>query len=324
MSETLRVGIQAQAARSYHEDAAGILLNPNDDSDLASALLGDATGVELVMIPKFPALYDAAEGKNGQAARFPDGLDYIVAAEQSTAMRRWVHRSTDQLFRPDRSLYVHRRAWLRVPLGIVVSRQTIDISALQNPPAGKKVYIHVQEEALEQCETQLDKLLPNAKIMLEDDGAGAVTEIVTNTELDPYHIAIAGPAAAEANGGIYTGMQLNAADAATSFLLMSRTPKINPLAHKSLIVVTEKEDFPGSLASIQDSFSGPNKQELKVNLTLINSRPTETIGRYDFILEASVSIENTSMREALQMIGDAGHDIKIIGSFDEIGLDRAA
>lgn len=306
MSEVITVGIQAEAPRSYHE--------------MAAELFFPDTAIELVRIGTFPALYDAVESKNGQKARFPTGLDYIVAAEQSTAMKRWVHRSTDQLFRPDRNLYVHRRAWLRVPLGLVAASSTLTLERLQNPEEGKKVYVHTQEEALEQCEDALTKLLPNAKKIYENDSAGAVQEIVSGSLNGGYHIAIAGPAAAEANGGFYMGRQLNHQDAATSFMLISRQPAHNPNATKSLIIVTEKEDYPGSLAAIQSAFTGSAEEEDKINLSSINSQPTKTIGRYRFILEAERGMQELSMREAVSTIEAQGHEVRVIGSYDVIEL----
>ncbi len=306
MSELITVGIQAEAPSSYHEMAVELLF-PN-------------TAIELVRIGTFPALYDAIESKNGQADRFPTGLDYIVAAEQSTAMKRWVHRSTDQLFRPDRNLYVHRRAWLRVPLGLVAASSTLTLEMLQNPDYGKKVYVHTQEEALEQCEDALTKLLPNAKKIYENDSAGAVQEIASGSLNGGYHIAIAGPAAAKANGGFYMGRQLNHQNAATSFVLISRQPAHNPKATKSLIIVTEKEDYPGSLAAIQSAFTGSAEEEDRINLSSINSQPTETIGRYRFILEAEKGMQKSSMQAAVASIRAQGHDVRVVGSYDEIGL----
>ncbi len=302
MPETLRVGVQAEAPGSYHE--------------LAARLFFPDVPLELIYLPTFKSLYDAHEGRNGQTQNYPDGLDYIVAAEQSTAMKRWVTRSTDQLFRPDREIQAHRRAWVPVPLGLVASRPHVSLDTVRRAQKPKwsirerRVHVHVQEEALEQCEVLLENVLPGAEIVHANDGAGAVNTI--RKKHSGIHLAIAGPEAAQANGGYYMGEQLNAADAATSFLLISRGGALNQRATKSLIVVNPHENQAGSLGRIYNEFA-----DRGIDLSHINSEPT-TVGRFRFILEANAGAHTSEMQDALRAIQENGDNTKIVGSVDEI------
>ncbi|MFD1706485.1 prephenate dehydratase [Siminovitchia sediminis] len=102
----------------------------------------------------------------------------------------------------------------------------------------------------------------------------------------------------------------------TRFLIVTNEKPEVIQASKSMLLITPGEDRPGLLAIILNIFSS-----LDINLTWIESRPTKKkLGTYRFFVQAEMGIQEVNMQKAVSILRTYGHDVRVLGSFDETKL----
>ena len=131
-------------------------------------------------------------------------------------------------------------------------------------------------------------------------------------------VACVGPAAA----GELHGLVPLATDVAdmkgnhTRFLVVAKAAVPAPSGHdKTTIVLTQREDKPGSLVSILHEFSARN-----LNLSRLTSRPTRTtLGQYCFIVDVDGHIDDEVVANCLRNVRAKHADVKFLGSYPAAG-----
>jgi prephenate dehydratase len=103
----------------------------------------------------------------------------------------------------------------------------------------------------------------------------------------------------------------------TRFVAVAPTGIPAPTGHdKSMIVVFQRADRPGSLLSILQEFAAR-----AVNLTKLESRPTKKgLGDYCFIIDLEGHITDELVADCLRDIHSKQQDVKFLGSFPAAGV----
>ncbi len=164
-----------------------------------------------------------------------------------------------------------------------------------------------------QCRKYLDKEVPTAEVK----AANSTAEAALLASEDPTVAAIGPAHAAERYG-----LSILAPDIAdhvgnqTRFVLVAPAGVPAPSGHdKTTVVLTQREDKPGSLVSILQEFSARN-----INLSRLSSRPVKTeLGRYCFIIDLDGHIADDVTAQALRNIRAKFADVKFLGSYPAAG-----
>jgi len=164
-----------------------------------------------------------------------------------------------------------------------------------------------------QCRRFLGKELPEASVTAANSTADAARRAAT----EPGLAAIGPKMAARAHG-----LEVLAADIAdhagnqTRFVLVAPGGVPQATGHdKSTVVITQREDRPGSLVGILEEFSARN-----INLSRLSSRPVKTLlGQYCFIIDLDGHVADDVVANALRSIRAKHADVKFLGSYPAAG-----
>lgn len=175
----------------------------------------------------------------------------------------------------------------------------------------KTVYSHPVANA--QCREFFHKELPDAEIKV----ANSTSEGAVMAAEQPGLGAIGPSLAAEKQG-----LELLATDIAdhtgnqTRFVLVAPDGVPRRTGHdKTTVVLTQREDKPGSLVSILQEFSARS-----INLSRLSSRPVKTaLGNYCFIVDLDGHVADDVVAECLQNIRAKHADVKFLGSYPMAG-----
>jgi len=99
----------------------------------------------------------------------------------------------------------------------------------------------------------------------------------------------------------------------TRFLLVGHTPfeKAGAPLHKTSILVTLPEDYPGALHQVLSAFAWR-----RINLSRIESRPTKKkLGNYYFFIDIEMSLDTVLLPAAIAEIEAIGCKVRILGSY---------
>ena len=102
----------------------------------------------------------------------------------------------------------------------------------------------------------------------------------------------------------------------TRFLLVGHTPFERPEAklHKTSILVTLPEDYPGALHQVLSAFAWR-----RINLSRIESRPTrKKLGSYYFYIDIEMSLDSVLLPAAIAEIEAIGCQVRILGSYPSL------
>jgi prephenate dehydratase len=105
----------------------------------------------------------------------------------------------------------------------------------------------------------------------------------------------------------------------TRFLLVGNTPyeQENVLIHKTSILITLPEDYPGALHQVLSAFAWR-----RINLSKIESRPTKKkLGNYYFYIDIELSLDNVLVPGAIAEIEAIGCQVRILGSYPSLPFE---
>ncbi|MEZ5227976.1 MAG: prephenate dehydratase [Acidimicrobiales bacterium] len=127
-------------------------------------------------------------------------------------------------------------------------------------------------------------------------------------------LAAVGPAIAGQQYGLDT-LAANIADHPdnqTRFLVVGRDTIPAPTGHdRTTIMITQREDKPGSLVTILQEFAARG-----INMSLLISRPAKTsLGNYHFIIDLHGHINDDLVASCLQAVRAKHADVKFLGSY---------
>lgn len=254
----------------------------------------DLANDDLVPLPKFfDVLAATAEGETDLG---------FVAIEN--AIEGTVNITLDALAF-DHDLLIQREVVLDIQLNLMAKRGSslADLTVVGSHPV-----------AIAQCRKYLHKEIPDVKVK----AANSTAESALLASEDPTVGAI-GPAISAANYGLDV-LARDIADHAgnqTRFVLVGPSGVPKPSGHdKTTVVLTQREDKPGSLVSILQEFSARN-----INLSKLSSRPVKTaLGQYCFIVDLNGHISDDVIAEALRNIRAKYADVKFLGSYPADGI----
>lgn len=134
----------------------------------------------------------------------------------------------------------------------------------------------------------------------------------------PGVVALAGPTAGERYGlvPVATGVE-DRPGARTSFFLLARTlaPAAAEASARTFLVVAPSANRPGVLVEVLRAFSARG-----LDLTSVASRPLGAGPfRYCFLLQVRARREDAELRSALEELGELGHHVKFLGTFEADG-----
>lgn len=177
--------------------------------------------------------------------------------------------------------------------------------------------IYSQREAIAQCETWIDAILPETEVHDMHDTAGSV-EYVKQTN-DMSKAAIASEAAAKLHQleVLEQGIETNKQNY-TRFIVIANNKESSPDSDKSSIILTAANK-PGSLYEVLGIFN-----ELSINLTKLESRPIP--GKpmeYMFYLDFEKAINDPSSIKLLDKLNKAGHETAVLGSYQAANIPKS-
>ncbi len=164
-----------------------------------------------------------------------------------------------------------------------------------------------------QCRSFLSKELPDVDVQPANSTAAAA-----EAAADSPGVAAFGPRLA----GERYGLDILASDIAdiagnqTRFLLVAPEGVTKQTGHdKTTLVLTQREDKPGSLVAILHEFSARN-----LNLSKLTSRPARTtLGQYCFIVDLLGHISDDVVANCLTNVRAKHADVKFLGSYPVAG-----
>jgi prephenate dehydratase len=191
----------------------------------------------------------------------------------------------------------------------VVLDITMNLMALPGTTLDEIEVVASHPVANAQCREFLRQKLPSAEVIPANSTAEAA-RMASQTK----GMAALGPARA---GEVY-GLDLVAGDIAdvsgnqTRFLVVGPRNIPAPTGHdKTTVVMTQREDKPGSLVAILHEFAARN-----LNLTKLTSRPARTtLGQYCFIADIAGHITDDVVANALLNVRAKHADVKFLGSY---------
>lgn len=164
-----------------------------------------------------------------------------------------------------------------------------------------------------QCRSFLTSKLPDVDVRPANSTAEAASDAA-----DRPGVAALGPAIA---GETY-GLEIVAAHVAdipdnqTRFLVVAPAGVPRQTGHdKTTVMVTARDDRPGSLVAILHEFSARN-----INLSKLTSRPARTrLGNYCFIIDLYGHIADDIVANCLRNVHAKHADVKFLGSYPAAG-----
>jgi prephenate dehydratase len=175
-----------------------------------------------------------------------------------------------------------------------------------------RVVSHPQATA--QCARFLRERLPDAERVIAPSTAEAVLSV---RESGDSAVALGSRLAAELYGcRVIEADVEDGSGNATRFVWLARGSAPSEHATKtSLVFWGGGDESPGWLVNSLREFS-----EREVNLTRIESRPRRTaLGHYMFFADLEGGVEQPSVGEALQALGERVEELRILGSYTSIG-----
>lgn len=248
-------------------------------SELAARRLAD--GARIVLLPSFPAVFDALEG----------GADCAVIPIENS-IQGGVLQNLDLLETRDACAVRELRLPIDHRLAVKEGVELSDIA---------RVYSH--EQALGQCAHYLDAVLPKAERISTRSTAHSLAL------LDAHSAGIVG-AHIRAEGVVLSGE--NIADVKnnfTQFFLLRRRSEGIPSKGGTVFFSAVCEHRPGSLLALLECFSARG-----INLTRIESRPIpRTPGEYRFFIE--IDAQPQAARPALEAARRVCSSFRILGVY---------
>lgn len=169
--------------------------------------------------------------------------------------------------------------------------------------------------ALAQCRKWLKTHLPNAEPVAANSTAAAVKEVAEKS--DPTVAGIGNELAGKLYGLNPIAQDIHDNhDNKTRFVTVASSGVPRITGHdKTMIVIFQRNDRPGSLLSILQEFSAR-----AINLSKLESRPTKTtLGDYCFIIDLDGHISDEVVANALKNIIAKHADVKFLGSYPAAG-----
>jgi len=263
------------------------------------ALTGEAdlAELELVPMPKFIDVLDATS--TGEV-----DLGFVAI---ENAIEGSVNVTLDALAF-DHDLLIQREVVLDIHLNLMAVKGTelSDITTVASHPV-----------ASAQCRKYLNKELPDAPVI----PANATAEAARRAASEPGLAAIGPARAAEKyNLDILAPDIADQAGNQTRFVLVAPSGVPAATGHdKTTVVMTQREDKPGSLVAILQQFAARS-----INLSHLSSRPVKTgLGSYCFIIDLDGHIADEMIADCLKGIRARYADVKFLGSYPAAGAGSA-
>ncbi len=258
----------------------------------------DLATMEFVPYPRFVDVLDATS--SGET-------DFGFVAIEN-AIEGTVNVTLDALAF-DHDLLIQREVVLDIELNLMARPGTTlnDVTVVSSHPVANA-----------QCRKFLHKELPDAPVK----AANATAEAAARAAEEPGLAAI-GPALAAKNYGLEI-LARDIADHAgnqTRFVLVGREGVPAPTGHdKTTVVLTQREDKPGSLVAILQQFAARS-----INLSRLSSRPVKRgLGDYCFIIDFDGHIADELSADCLRSIFAKHADVKFLGSYPTAGNGSTA
>ncbi|MBX5437510.1 MAG: prephenate dehydratase [Alicyclobacillaceae bacterium] len=106
----------------------------------------------------------------------------------------------------------------------------------------------------------------------------------------------------------------------TRFAVVVKGPQAVTQPTKTMLLVSPSEDRAGVLATILHVLAA-----VGLNLTWIESRPTKRrLGTYQFFMDVQAGIDDSRMQKALAILQTLGHDVRVLGSYTTVAVNRPA
>lgn len=171
----------------------------------------------------------------------------------------------------------------------------------------KRIFSH--PHAVAQCREFIKQKFDNIEIKAANSTAEAA-KLVASSKGDDA--AISTKLAAKLYGlEILASDIQDHKDNLTRFVIVGKDVGKQTGFDKTSVVCFIREDRPGSLLEILQEFA-----ERNINLTKIESRPTKkTLGEYCFLIDMEGHISDTIVSDALSVLKNKLHHIKLLGSF---------
>lgn len=172
--------------------------------------------------------------------------------------------------------------------------------------------------AMAQCTQYLKRHIPHAEL----EHIGSTAEAVRIVRDNPGRgwTAIGQVSAAEDNGlAILEPAVTDHDNNYTRFLLIGDKPFELRASdkHKTSILITLPEDYPGALHQVLSAFSWR-----RINLSRIESRPTKKkLGNYYFLIDIDMSMDTVLLPSALAEIEAIGCQVRILGSYPSFAYE---
>lgn len=276
-------------------------------SDEAARYLFSGQDVEYVYIPMIADVFLATANGKTDWSIIPientiDGsvslhLDWLIHEVDLPIQAEWVYPSIQNL--------------------IGRAEELADESGRWQP--GKIVKVISHPVAMAQCHQYLRSTLPHAELETLPSTSQAVREVHENPGRG--WAAIGTELAAQNFGLDVLASRITDHDNNyTRFLLVGHKPYECTVArqHKTSILITLPEDFPGALHQVLSAFAWR-----RINLSRIESRPTKKkLGSYYFYIDIEMSLDSVLLPAALAEIEAIGCQVRILGSYPSISYQE--
>ena len=204
----------------------------------------------------------------------------------------------------DHTLLIQREVVLDIHLNLMAQPGTTlsDITSISSHPVANaqcRKFLHKELPSV--AVTPANSTADAARLAAEIPGAAAIGPALA---AEQYELEVLVPDIAD-----HAGNQ-------TRFVLVGPDEVPPPSGHdKTTVVLTQREDKPGSLVAILQEFSARN-----INLSKLSSRPVKTdLGRYCFIIDLDGHIDDDVTAEALRNVRAKYANVKFLGSYPAAG-----
>lgn len=255
----------------------------------------DLAEMKLIEYPRFSEILKAVEDKTCDLG--------FVAIEN--AIEGPVNITLDALAF-DFNLMIQREVELPIVLNLTAQKGTTleDIDTVMSHPV-----------AIAQCRDFIEKKIPHAVTKPANSTSAAALQATQN----PKIAALAPKIAADKYGlNILAENIADQENNKTRFVLVGKNYIPKPTGHdKTSVVMTQKEDRPGSLIAILQEFAAR-----EINLTRLNSRPIkkEKLGNYCFITDFDGHIADEVVADCLKSIQANHAEVKFLGSYPSCNI----
>jgi prephenate dehydratase len=176
----------------------------------------------------------------------------------------------------------------------------------------KAIFSHPQ--ALAQCRRFLESCFPKAELIAALSTAGAVEEMMAREGAG----AISTRRAAELYGADILAAKIqDQQENVTRFVVLGAEDHQRTGSDKTSLAFGFDDDKPGLLVSVLQEFSSRG-----INLSKVESRPTRArLGEYIFLVDLLGHREDSSIREALDLVRQQASFVKVFGSYPRFVSD---